>query len=40
MAQALGDFEALAKRKLPVVRFHLTDRRAGITQLLSAVRSL
>ena len=40
MAQALGDCEALAKRQLPVVRFHLRDRKTGIAQLLKAARSL
>ena len=36
MAQALGDQRALAGRDRPVVRLHLTDRAAGIRQLLAA----
>ncbi|MEI7539867.1 MAG: hypothetical protein WCJ89_00150 [Actinomycetes bacterium] len=39
-AQALGDGKALASRKYPLLRFNLTNRSAGITQLLNAVKSL
>lgn len=35
-AQAAGDRQALADRKRPVLRLHLTDRSAGVTQLLEA----
>jgi glucose-6-phosphate isomerase len=40
MAQALGDNRALAQRKFPLLRLHLQDRSAGITQILDAARSL
>ena len=40
MAQALGDQRALAGRSRPVVRLHLTDRAAGVRQLLDAAASL
>ena len=40
MAQALGDNRALAERKFPLLRLHLQDRSAGITQILEAARSL
>ena len=40
MAQALGDFKALEKRKFPLLRLHLKDRSAGILQLLEAAQSL
>jgi glucose-6-phosphate isomerase len=36
LAQALGDLQAIESRSRPVVRLHLTDRAAGIDQLLSA----
>lgn len=36
MAQALGDAEALAERKFPLVRIHLKHRKAGIEELLKA----
>lgn len=36
-AQATGDLQALAGRGRPVVRLHLTDRAAGLGQLLEAV---
>lgn len=36
-AQAAGDRQALAGRGRPVVRLHLTDRSAGLGQLLEAV---
>ncbi|RKR86987.1 glucose-6-phosphate isomerase [Micromonospora pisi] len=39
-AQAAGDRQALAGRKRPVLRLHLTDRAAGVAQLLDAVREL
>jgi glucose-6-phosphate isomerase len=38
-AQALGDGQALSSRELPVIRFHLADRSAGIAQLLEAFKS-
>jgi glucose-6-phosphate isomerase len=37
-AQAAGDRQALAGRHRPVLRLHLTDRAAGLAQLLDAVR--
>jgi glucose-6-phosphate isomerase len=40
MAQALGDARALATRKYPLLRLHLTERSAGIDQLLEAARKL
>ena len=40
MAQALGDNRALGLRKFPLLRLHLQDRSAGITQILEAARSL
>ncbi len=36
-AQAAGDRQALASRGRPLVRLHLTDRAAGIKQLLQAL---
>ncbi len=39
-AQALGDAEALATRKYPLLRFNLNNRNAGIKQLLDAVNKL
>jgi glucose-6-phosphate isomerase len=36
LAQALGDLQALQSRERPVIRLHLTDRAAGLRQLLSA----
>ncbi|CAB4532372.1 MAG: glucose-6-phosphate isomerase [Actinobacteria bacterium] len=39
MAQVLGDGQALSTRKYPLIRFHLKNRRAGIQELLEAVRS-
>jgi len=36
LAQALGDLQALESRNRPVIRFHLTDRAAGVRQLLDA----
>jgi glucose-6-phosphate isomerase len=39
-AQAAGDRQALAERGRPVLRLHLTDRAAGIVQLLAAVTGL
>ncbi|MFG1890901.1 glucose-6-phosphate isomerase [Micromonospora sp. NPDC049051] len=39
-AQAAGDRQALAERERPVVRLHLTDRSAGVAQLLDAAGSL
>ncbi len=40
MAQALGDNRALGQRKFPLLRLHLQERSAGITQILEAARSL
>jgi glucose-6-phosphate isomerase len=37
-AQAAGDLKALAGRGRPVVRLHLTDRAAGLAQVLAAAR--
>jgi glucose-6-phosphate isomerase len=39
-AQAAGDRQALTGRHRPVLRLHLTDRAAGLAQLLDAVRNL
>ncbi|MGN9775774.1 glucose-6-phosphate isomerase [Micromonospora sp. H33] len=39
-AQAAGDRQALAGRKRPLLRLHLTDRSAGVAQLLDAVGAL
>ncbi len=39
-AQALGDAKALESRKYPLLRFNLTNRSAGITELLRAVKAL
>jgi glucose-6-phosphate isomerase len=36
LAQALGDSQAIVSRSRPVVRLHLTDRAAGLDQLLGA----
>ena len=35
-AQAAGDRQALAGRERPVLRLHLTERAAGVAQLLDA----
>jgi len=40
MAQALGDAEALQRRKYPLLRLHLQNRSAGIDLILKAARSL
>ena len=40
MAQALGDGEALLEKKLPLVRFHLKNRAAGIAELIGAFKEL
>lgn len=39
-AQAAGDREALAGRERPLLRLHLTDRSAGVAELLDAARRL
>jgi glucose-6-phosphate isomerase len=39
-AQAAGDRQALAGRDRPLVHLHLTDRAAGLAQLLAALDSL
>ncbi|HZE40671.1 MAG TPA: glucose-6-phosphate isomerase [Stackebrandtia sp.] len=39
-AQSAGDRRALATRARPLLRLHLTDRRAGVAQLLAAVKEL
>ncbi|CAB4338542.1 MAG: hypothetical protein F2690_04220 [Actinobacteria bacterium] len=39
-AQALGDGNALASRKYPLLRLNLTNRSAGIDQLLEAIQIL
>jgi glucose-6-phosphate isomerase len=36
LAQALGDLQALESRERPALRLHLTDRAAGLRQLLDA----
>jgi glucose-6-phosphate isomerase len=38
-AQTLGDLRALAGRDRPVLRLHLTDRAAGLEQLLAAAEA-
>ncbi len=40
LAQALGDFEAIKIRQLPVMRIHLKNERAGIAELLASARKL
>ena len=40
MAQALGDYRALGARKYPLLRLNLLERKAGITQLISAAKAL
>ena len=40
MAQALGDARALSTRKYPLLRLHLTNRSAGIDQILNAAKAL
>ncbi|MGW3469309.1 glucose-6-phosphate isomerase [Saccharopolyspora sp. NPDC000995] len=39
-AQALGDCQVLADRNRPVLRLHLTDRAAGLVELVKAVQDL
>ncbi|MGC4880427.1 glucose-6-phosphate isomerase [Micromonospora sp. DT43] len=39
-AQAAGDRQALAGRERPLLRLHLTDRAAGVAQLLNAAGEL
>jgi len=39
-AQAAGDAQVLAEHGVPVLRLHLTDRAAGVRQLLDIVNSL
>jgi glucose-6-phosphate isomerase len=39
-AQAAGDRQALAGRERPLLRLHLTDRAAGVEQLVAAIRNL
>jgi glucose-6-phosphate isomerase len=36
-AQAAGDRQALASRGRPVLHLHLTDRAAGVAQLLTSL---
>ena len=38
-AQALGDGKALASRKYPLLRFNLTNRSAGINEILNFLKS-
>jgi glucose-6-phosphate isomerase len=38
LAQALGDGQVLAERGRPVLRLHLTDRVAGLAQLVEAIQ--
>lgn len=40
MAQALGDGEALVEKKLPLIRFHLKNREAGVRELIEAFKKL
>ena len=40
MAQAIGDGQALSARNLPMIRVHLKNRKAGITELLEAVEKI
>lgn len=37
LAQALGDFNALAERSRPTVRLHWRDRSAGLAELIRAL---
>jgi glucose-6-phosphate isomerase len=39
MAQVLGDGQALATRKYPLIRFHLKNLQAGIQELLEAFKA-
>ena len=39
-AQALGDGKALASRKYPLLRFNLTNRAMGISEVLKAAKAL
>ncbi|GAA1803814.1 glucose-6-phosphate isomerase [Nesterenkonia flava] len=39
-AQAAGDAQVLAGHGMPVVQLHLTDRKAGLEQILEAVNAL
>ncbi|WP_017975918.1 glucose-6-phosphate isomerase [Actinopolyspora halophila] len=39
-AQALGDGQVLAQQNRPVLRLHLTDRAAGLVELVKAVQDL
>jgi glucose-6-phosphate isomerase len=39
-AQALGDGKALASRKYPLLRFNLSNRAMGISELLAAAKAL
>jgi glucose-6-phosphate isomerase len=39
-AQALGDANALAMRKYPLLRFNLKSRKNGITELIASAKSL
>ncbi len=39
-AQALGDGQVLAQHSRPVLRLHLTDRAAGLVELVKAVQDL
>jgi glucose-6-phosphate isomerase len=40
LAQALGDNNALAERKFPLLRLNLINRSAGITQILNAAKTI
>jgi glucose-6-phosphate isomerase len=39
-AQAMGDLRALSSRGRPVLRLHLTDRKAGLDALLAVAAQL
>jgi len=40
MAQALGDGQALADRKFPVIRIHLKNREAGLNELIAELKKI
>jgi glucose-6-phosphate isomerase len=40
MAQAIGDFEALAARNFPIMRIHLKNKTAGVAELISAAEAI
>ena len=40
LAQAQGDFDALKSRSLPIIRFHLKNRTAGLKALIQALKKI